>query len=160
MTYSIKLSVNGRLHEAEVSPLDTLLGVLRSQLGLTGTKLGCETGDCGACTVLVDGVPVTSCLVLAVGAEGRDITTVEGLAEDTRLHPLQQAFVDAGAVQCGYCTPGMLMSARALLDTNLDPTEEDIRTALSGNICRCTGYDKIIDGVLAGAQAAREGGAS
>jgi len=134
--------------------------VLRDQLGLTGTKYACGTGDCGACTVLVDGKPVFSCLTLAVTAKGKNILTVEGLAEGTTLHPIQQAFIDHGAVQCGFCTPGMILSAKALLDENLNPARDEIKTALAGNLCRCTGYVKIVDAVLAAAETMREGGKS
>lgn len=141
------LSVNGEQHELLAPPHHTLLEVLREQLGLTGTKHGCEVGECGACTVLVEGKPVLSCLVLPARVVGEEITTVEGLADGARLHPLQQAFVDQGAVQCGYCTPGMLLSAKALLDEIPNPDREQIKAALSGNICRCTGYAKIIDAV-------------
>ncbi len=143
----LSLSVNGEQHEILAPLHHTLLEVLREQLGLTGTKHGCEVGECGACTVLVEGKPELSCLVLPVVVVGKDITTVEGLADGVRLHPLQQAFADRGAVQCGYCTPGMLLSAKALLDEVPNPDREQIKAALSGNICRCTGYVKIIDAV-------------
>ena len=122
--------------------------MLRDELDLTGAKKGCDRGDCGACTVLVDGKPVTSCMMLAVQADGRRITTIEGLRTDRRLHPLQQAFVDYGAVQCGFCTPGMMLAAEALLDENPNPTEVQVREAITGNLCRCTGYAKIVDAVL------------
>ena len=122
--------------------------MLREDLGLTGTKCGCEIGECGACTVLLDGEPVNSCLVLAPQIAGRRITTVEGLAPEARLHPLQESFMDHDAVHCGFCTPGMLLSAKALLDRNPHPTETEIRTAISGNLCRCTGYQQIVDAVL------------
>ncbi len=147
-THTIELVVNGQPRTATVSGATTLLELLRDQLGLTGTKDGCSEGDCGACTVIVDGQAVKSCLVLAVQAEGSVVTTVEGLAgPDGSPHPLQEAFVETGAVQCGFCTPGMLMAAKALLDANPQPTEDDIRVALSGNLCRCTGYAKIVDAV-------------
>jgi carbon-monoxide dehydrogenase small subunit len=143
----IELRVNGRTHELLVEPRWTLTEVLREELGLTGTKQGCGLGECGSCTVLLDGEPVSSCLVLSVQADGHEITTVEGLARGERLHPLQQAFIDHGAVQCGYCTPGMLLSAKALLDRKRRPSETEIRSALSGNLCRCTGYQKIVEAV-------------
>ena len=125
----------------------TLLEVLRDELGLTGTKCGCEIGECGACTVLLDGQPVNACLVLAPQIAGREVTTVEGLMLDGRLHPLQESFLDHDAVHCGFCTPGMLLSAKALLDQNPHPTEAEIRTAISGNLCRCTGYQQIVDAI-------------
>jgi len=143
----IQLTVNGEPVEAAVEPNKTLLQLLREDLGLTGTKHGCGLGDCGACTVIVDGMPVNSCLVLAVQAAGREVLTIEGLAENGKLHPIQQAFVDKGAIQCGFCTPGMILSAKALLDANPMPTEHEIRTAISGNLCRCTGYQKIVEAV-------------
>ncbi len=141
------LTINHRDYELALEPNETLLAVLRDRLGMTGTKAGCHTGDCGACAVLMDGKPVNSCLVLAVRAEGYSIVTVEGLAEEENLHPLQAAFLDKGAVQCGFCTPGMLMSAKGLLDENPYPSKAEIREALSGNLCRCTGYVKIIEAV-------------
>jgi carbon-monoxide dehydrogenase small subunit len=140
-------SVNGRAYAVEINPNQTLLDLLRDTLGLTGTKRGCEIGECGACTVLLDGAAVNSCLVLAPQAEGRNITTVEGLADGETLAPLQEAFLDHDAVHCGFCTPGMLMSAKALLDHSASPTEQDIRVAISGNLCRCTGYTQIIEAV-------------
>jgi carbon-monoxide dehydrogenase small subunit len=143
----IQLTVNGEPVEAAVEPNQTLLQFLRDDLGLTGTKHGCGLGDCGACTVIVDGMPVNSCLVLAVQAAGRKVLTIEGLAENGKLHPIQQAFVDKGAIQCGFCSPGMILSAKALLDENPKPTEHEIRTAISGNLCRCTGYQKIVEAV-------------
>jgi aerobic-type carbon monoxide dehydrogenase small subunit (CoxS/CutS family) len=143
----IQLTVNGEPVEAAVEPNQTLLQFLRDDLGLTGTKHGCGLGDCGACTVIVDGMPVNSCLVLAVQAAGREVLTIEGLAENGKLHPIQQAFVDKGAIQCGFCSPGMILSAKALLDENPKPTEHEIRTAISGNLCRCTGYQKIVEAV-------------
>jgi len=146
----ICLNVNGERHELLIAPNRSLTQVLREDLGLTGAKHGCDEGECGACTVLFDGEPVNSCLVLAAQAEGYEITTIEGLANGTELHPIQQAFVDHGAVQCGFCTPGMVLSAKALLDRKKRPTEHEIRTALSGNLCRCTGYQKIVDAVRAG----------
>lgn len=140
----VSLFVNGRLIQADI-PADLLLiDFLREELGLTGTKRGCGDGDCGACTVLVNGKAVTSCIMLTVQSQGADILTVEGLAHNGKLHPLQEAFLEVGAVQCGYCTPGMLLSAKALLDVNPNPTQAEIVEQLSGNICRCTGYTKII----------------
>jgi carbon-monoxide dehydrogenase small subunit len=153
----LALSVNGERHVVAAEPHRTLLEVLREDLSLTGTKHGCDLGECGACTVLMDGRPVLACLVLAVEARGREIRTVEGLADGGRLHPLQQAFAELGAAQCGYCTPGMLMSARALLDGNPAASRGEIRAALAGNLCRCTGYERILDAVeLAGSRMAGE----
>ncbi len=143
----INLIVNDQPVEAAVEPNRTLLQLLREDLGLTGTKHGCGLGDCGACTIIMDGQPVNSCLVLAVQANGREVLTIEGLADNGKLHPIQQAFVDNGAIQCGFCTPGMILSAKALLDENPRPTENEIRTAISGNLCRCTGYQKIVEAV-------------
>lgn len=143
----INLTINGTPHEVAVEPRRTLLEVLREDLGLTGTKKGCGIGDCGACTVLMDGVATFSCLTLAVQAEGCTIETVEGLADNGGLNRLQQAFVDHGAVQCGYCTPGMLMVLTELLRHNPHPTETEVRKAISGNLCRCTGYQKIVEAV-------------
>lgn len=148
----IKLTINGESVEAAVEPNKTLLHFLREDLGLTGTKHGCGLGDCGACTVIMDGKAVNSCLVLAIQAQGKDILTIEGLAVDGRLHPLQQAFVDKGAIQCGFCSPGMILSAKAFLDTNPKPTELEIRTAISGNLCRCTGYQKIVEAIESAAE--------
>ena len=142
-----ELLVNGESYGAVISPERTLLEVLREDLDLTGTKHGCELGECGACTVLVDGEPRLSCLTLAVEAEGHEITTVEGLASESGLHPLQHAFVELSAAQCGYCTPGMLLTAKALLDANPSPTREETKQALAGNLCRCTGYSKILEAV-------------
>ncbi len=139
--------VNGEERELLYAPHRTLLELLREDLALTGTKHGCELGECGACTVLVDGVPVLSCLVLAQAVEGQAIDTVEGMADGPTLHPLQQAFVEMGAAQCGYCTPGVLLSAEALLDANQAPTREEIKQALAGNLCRCTGYVKIYEAI-------------
>ncbi len=154
--YRITLAVNGRIHEVEVEPRERLLDVLRYKLGYTGPKEGCGTGDCGACTVLLDGKPVISCLVLAISANGKSITTVEGIAREGRLHPVQQAFVEYGAIQCGICTPGFVVNAVALLDEVPDPDEETIRYWLAGNLCRCTGYQKIIRAVKAAAQLMRQ----
>jgi carbon-monoxide dehydrogenase small subunit len=144
----ITLNVNGRDYAVEVKPHWTLLQVLRDQLGLTGTKYGCGTGECGACTVLIDGKPMTSCLVLAASAEGRKITTIEGISNGGKLHPLQEAFIEEGAIQCGYCTPGMILTAKAFLERNPNPTEEEVRRAIDGNLCRCTGYVKIVKAIL------------
>ena len=134
-----------------VEPNRTLADVLRGQLGLTGTKVGCGDGDCGSCTVIMDGKAVNSCLVLAVEAEGSEILTIEGLAQDGRPHVLQRSFVEHGAIQCGFCTPGMIMTAKALLDSTPRPTEGEVRRAIAGNFCRCTGYDKIVESILASA---------
>ncbi len=143
----ISLRVNGEPVEVLFAPYKTLLEVLREDLGLTGTKHGCELGECGTCTVLLDGEPVLSCLVLAVECEGRSVETVEGLASGTKLHPLQAAFADRGGSQCGYCTPGMLMTAKALLDHEANPSRERIKEAISGNLCRCTGYNQIVEAI-------------
>ena len=143
----LKMVVNGKSVEVKVDPTWTLLYVLREELKLTGTKKGCEKGDCGACTVLLQGKPVNSCLVLALQAEGKEIETIEGLGQADDLHPLQKSFIANGAVQCGFCTPGMLLSAAALLKKNPSPTEKEIRTAISGNLCRCTGYQKIVKAI-------------
>jgi len=151
----IQLRVNGERHELAAEPQQTLLEVLREELGLTGTKEACGTGECGSCTVLLDGRPVLSCLTLAWDCEEQEITTVEGLATEGRLSPVQQAFQDTGAIQCGFCTPGMLLSTTALLEGNPKPCREEIEKALEGNLCRCTGYNKIMDAVeRASAQAA------
>ena len=155
MEYKLRFYVNDQPVELLVEPHLTLLEVLRDKLFLIGTKEGCSTGDCGACTVLVDGMPVTSCLMLAVEAEGQHVFTVEGLSPDGELHPLQSAFVREGGLQCGYCTPGILMSSKALLDENPDPSDQEIRAALSGNLCRCTGYDPIVRAVRTAAQEMR-----
>src|ERR1700752_4677409 len=143
----IRLRGNSEAVEVAFAPHKTLLEVLREDLGLTGTKHGCELGECGCCAVLVDGQPVLSCLVLGVAMEGHEVATVEGMAEGTKLHPLQAAFADLGAAQCGYCTPGMLLTAKALLERVPRPSREEIKAALSGNICRCTGYIKIYEAV-------------
>lgn len=145
----LHLKVNGEEYQVEVEPQEILLDVIRDKLNLTGTKRGCDTGDCGACTIIMDGKAVNSCLVLALEANGKEIVTIEGLAKKGQLHPLQEAFVQHGAVQCGYCTPGMIMSAKALLDENRNPTEEEIRKAIAGNLCRCTGYAKIVQAIRA-----------
>jgi len=151
MKLPVRLKVNGNEVEGMVRPNSTLLDLLRDELGLTGAKQGCGEGDCGACTVLLDGAPVSSCLVLALQAEGSEVLTVEGLADKDRLHPIQQAFVEVGGVQCGFCTPGMLLTAKSLLDRNPDPDEREIRAAIAGNLCRCTGYQKIVEAISAAA---------
>lgn len=157
----VSLVVNGETHTLALEPNVTLQEVLREHLGLTGTKKGCDSGECGACTVLMDGMTVNSCVVLAVSAEGKEITTIEGLARDGDLHPLQEAFHRLGAIQCGYCSPGMILSGKALLDRNPSPSQIEIQEAISGNLCRCTGYVKIIEAIEAAASsmraAAREG---
>lgn len=147
--------VNGKEYELLIEPHATLVQVLREQIGLTGTKHSCGIGLCGACAVLIDGKPVLSCLTLALRAKGRSIVTIEGLVKGSTLHPIQQAFVDYGAIQCGFCTPGMILTAKALLDDNPSPSIEEIKVGLSGNLCRCTGYVKIIDAVLAAAEMIR-----
>jgi carbon-monoxide dehydrogenase small subunit len=152
----LRLRVNGENYEVFIDPWKTLVGVLREDLGLTGTKEGCNTGNCGVCTVLIDGKAVKSCLVLASQAQGKDILTIEGLSKDG-LHPLQQAFVDHFAIQCGFCTPGMIVAGKALLDENPNLTEEEVKLGLSGNLCRCTGYVKIVEAVLAAAARMRKG---
>jgi carbon-monoxide dehydrogenase small subunit len=149
----LRFTVNEEPREIAVEPWWTLLDVLRDQLELTGAKKGCDRGDCGACTVLLDGKPIVSCTTLAVQAHGRRVTTIEGLLSEGQPHPLQQAFVDVGAVQCGFCTPGMVLAAKALLDENPSPTEDDVREAIAGNLCRCTGYAKIVEAVLSVAHA-------
>ena len=147
---NITLNVNGDIYPIAVDPWRTLAEVLREDLNLIGTKIGCGTGDCGACTVLIDGKSVTSCLSLAVESDGKKILTIEGLStKGDILHPIQEAFVEHGAIQCGYCTPGMILSAKYLLDRNPEPTELEVRQALSGNLCRCTGYNRIVKAVLA-----------
>jgi len=152
----IQLHVNGQTHDLVVHPARTLLDVLRDQLGLTGAKRGCGLGACGACTVLLDGRPAAACLTLAVEAADQEVLTIEGLAEGGALHPVQEAFVESGAVQCGFCTPGMVLSAKTLLDRCPDPKPEEIREALAGNVCRCTGYVKIIEAVSIAARRMRE----
>jgi aerobic-type carbon monoxide dehydrogenase small subunit (CoxS/CutS family) len=148
----MSLTVNGVQHEVAVEPRRMLAQMLREDLGLTGTKIGCSIGDCGACTVLLDGLPVFSCLVPALETDGREVLTIEGLAENGELHPVQKAFVEVGAIQCGYCTPGMVLTALALLRETPHPTDQDIRRALSGNLCRCTGYQKIFQAVKEAAE--------
>lgn len=142
-----QLRVNGRDHQVFVEPSRCLHDVIRDELGLTGTKEGCGTGDCGACTIWLDGAPVTSCLVLVGEAEKAEITTIEGIARDGELHPVQRAFVEHGALQCGFCTPGMIMSGVALLRDNPQPNDDEIRRAIAGNLCRCTGYTKIVEAI-------------
>ncbi len=153
---TLKLKVNGRHYEVEAEPTTTLLEVLRNKLLITSPKVGCNTGDCGACSVLLNGRLVKSCITNALAADGNEVVTVEGLAESGGLHPLQKAFYEHYGAQCGFCTPGMLMAAKALLEENPAPTREEIKEGLSGNLCRCTGYVKIIDAVMAAAQEMRE----
>jgi len=147
MKQKVKLIVNEQEYELFIEPHKTLLDVLRDDLGLTGTKKGCDSGQCGACTVLVDGEPILSCITFACEVDGRKIQTIEGLAKDGELHPLQKAFLQYGAVQCGFCTPGMVLSGLALLENNPSPTIEEIKKGISGNLCRCTGYLKIIEAI-------------
>ncbi len=157
MAIPIRLKVNGQAESLEVAPDESLLSMLRERLDLTGAKEGCNEGECGACVVLLDGKAVNACLVLAAEADGHEVTTIEGLGRPGALHPLQKAFLAHQAVQCGFCTPGMIMTALSLLLENPDPTEEEVRTALSGNLCRCTGYRQILDAVQAAAQEMRAG---
>ena len=147
MKKDIALNVNGNNYKIIVDTRMTLLEAIREKIGFTGTKEGCSVGECGTCTVLIDGKPIYSCLMLAVEAEGKEILTIEGLADSEGLHPIQKSFIEHGAVQCGFCTPGMILSAKALLDENPNPTEEEIRKAISGNLCRCTGYAKIVEAI-------------
>jgi carbon-monoxide dehydrogenase small subunit len=147
--YPLTMKLNGESVTVEVEPFDLLVDVLRDKLGLTGTKIGCSEGECGACTVIMDGQAVLSCLLPAMKAQGREVVTIEGLSHDGELHPLQQAFIEKGAVQCGYCTPGMIMSAKALLDETPRPSVEEIQEAVAGNLCRCTGYLQIVDAIEA-----------
>ena len=158
MNVPITMTVNGRRQALEVGPNEILLNVLRDRLGLMGAKYGCGIGECGACTVLLDGKAVLSCQMLAFTADGHEILTIEGLEADGSLHPLQEAFVEEGAVQCGYCTPAMLLSARALLDEHPEPTDDQIREAIRGNLCRCTGYVNILRAIKAGARKMRADG--
>jgi carbon-monoxide dehydrogenase small subunit len=153
----ISLSVNNQRYDVAVHPNATLLEVLREQLSLKGVKEGCDDGSCGTCTVLVDGVPIRSCLLLAVEAQGLSVTTIEGLADGYRLHTIQEAFVEHGAIQCGFCSPGMILTTKALLDANPEPTEDGIKQAISGNLCRCTGYNSIVKAISA-ASAKMKGG--
>jgi len=155
---TITLTVNGEIYEISVKPNVSLLDVLRDELDLTGTKRGCDSGDCGACTVIMDGKAVTACLVLAMKADGRNIVTIEGLANGNKLDPIQQSFLEKGAVQCGFCTPGMVLSTKALLDQNPNPTKEEIKVGIAGNLCRCTGYTKIIEAIQTASQKMLEGG--
>jgi len=154
----ISFLINGQVRDVIVTPNITLAELLREQLDLTGTKKGCEVGECGSCTVLVDGKPALSCSTLAIAVRDKAILTIEGLAQGSQLHPLQQAFIDHGAIQCGFCTPGTILTAKATLDENPKPTREDVKEALGGNLCRCTGYVKIIDAVMAAAETMRQGG--
>ena len=147
MNLTINLTVNGKSHSAAAEPSTSLLDFIRDTLNYKGTKLCCNIGECGACTILFNGKPINSCVTLAADADGAAITTIEGLAEGDKLHPVQQAFIDTGAVQCGYCTPGFIISVKALLDRSKNPTAEEIEEAISGNICRCTGYTKIVDAI-------------
>ena len=152
MKHVIKLHVNGEEFEILTEVHKTLLEVLREDLGLTGTKRGCDLGTCGACTVLIDGKPYLSCLTLATAVQGKQIITIEGLTQDGELHPLQKAFVEKGAIQCGFCTPGMILTAKALLDEHPHPSEGEVKRAISGNLCRCTGYVKIVEAILSVAE--------
>jgi carbon-monoxide dehydrogenase small subunit len=145
----VRLRVNGEERDVAVSPNETLAEVLRERLELTGTKMGCGEGACGTCTVLLDGKPVRSCLTLAVEVQDKEIVTIEGLSEGAELHPVQKAFIEHGAIQCGFCSPGMILTGKALLDENPQPTEEEVRRAISGVVCRCTGYAKIVEAILA-----------
>lgn len=156
MEQQIQLRVNGRLFSVGVNPQDLLIDLIRGKLGLTGTKEGCGTGECGACTVLLNNRPVNSCLVLAIRADGSDVTTIEGLGAPDRLHPVQKTCISLGAFQCGFCAPGMLISAKALLDGTSEPTDQEIKHAISGNLCRCTGYLKIIEAIKSASEAIAE----
>lgn len=152
---TVTLNINGKLWKLEVEPQWTLLQVLRDQLRFTGTKCGCNTNDCGACKVVIDGEAVNSCVVRVSALEGKEILTIEGMASGETLHPIQQAFIDCGAVQCGFCTPGMVMTAKAFLDKNPNPSEDEVRCAIDSNLCRCTGYVKIIEAILLAAERMR-----
>jgi carbon-monoxide dehydrogenase small subunit len=156
MIVPIDLNVNGRKYHLEIKPNEILINVVRDRLQLTGTKYGCGLGECGACTVLGDGRPILSCQTLAVSMAGKTITTIEGIGENGKLHPLQEAFIEEGAIQCGFCTPGMIMSAKSLLDRNPDPDVEQIKNALRGNFCRCTGYNNILIAVRSAAKKKQE----
>ena len=149
---NITLSVNNEEHHVEIAPYHTLCDVLRDKLGFTDVKNGCTEGECGSCTVLVDGIPVASCLMPAAQIQGKKIITARGLATNDKLHPVQEKFIEYGAIQCGYCTPGMVLVAKAPLDKNPSPTEDEVRTAISGNICRCTGYQQIVEAIMAAAK--------
>jgi len=155
---TVKFIVNGRSYEIPIEPQMTLVEVLRDKLDITGTKISCGAGECGACTVLIEGKPVLSCLTLAITAREKNILTIEGLAKGNDLHPIQKAFIDNGSIQCGFCTPGMILTAKTLLDENPNPTRGEVKKALAGNLCRCTGYVKIIDAVLVAAEEMRKGG--
>ena len=157
MTQRVRLKVNGTDHQLDIPARRLLVDCIRFDLGLTGTKEGCSVGVCGACTVLVDGEMAASCIMLAVAVDGAEITTIEGIAQDGKLHPVQQAFIDHGGFQCGICTPGQIIAAKALLDTNPDPSEDEIKTWMMGNLCRCTGYYGILNSVVNAARSAREG---
>ena len=152
-----KFTINGREYETAIEPRMTLVEVLRDELDLTGTKCSCAVGECGACTVLIDGEPQLSCLTLAINVKEKDILTIEGLADGNTLHPIQKAYIEYGAIQCGFCTPGMILMTKSLLDENPRPTKEEVKEALAGNLCRCTGYVKIIEAVLAAAETMRKG---
>ena len=153
----MRLNVNGVIYEEEIDHRRTLLEVLRENFGLLGTHKGCDEGECGACTVLIDGKAVSSCLVLAASVQEKRITTIEGLAQGEKLHPIQEAFIEAGAIQCGFCTPGMIMVNKAFLDQNVNPPEEEVRRAISGNLCRCTGYFQIVEAIIRAAEKMRKG---
>ena len=157
MKQDIVLKVNGQTYQINIETHRTLIEVLRETLGFTGTKKSCSEGECGACTVLLDGKPVASCLVLAVAAQGKEIVTIEGLSQGEKLHPVQEAFVKYAAIQCGFCTPGMVLAAKAFLEENPEPTPAEVRRAISGNLCRCTGYQQIVDAVMAAASAMKKG---
>ncbi|MDA0263937.1 MAG: (2Fe-2S)-binding protein [Chloroflexi bacterium] len=158
MKKPLQITVNGQLQQALVEPYFSLLDALRDEMQMTGTKKGCDEGDCGACTVLLNGKPVTSCLVLAHSAHDSEVTTIEGLAKGQELHPVQRAFVEHGGLQCGYCTPGLIMSAVGFLESDEEPTAENIKHALGGNLCRCTGYSKVIEAVLAAVEPTKAAG--
>ena len=156
-TFRLSFTVNGRLHEIDVEANELLLDVVRERLGLTGAKRSCDVQVCGACTLLVDGRPVSACTTLAIEVRGRSVLTIEGLAQDDKLHPLQECFIEHGGFQCGFCTPGMILSAKALLEENPAPTEDELKHFMHGNICRCTGYKKIIESIMAAAKKMRRG---